>query len=713
MSAATVSHAAASTTGAATTAAPPLPASGYDVHIEELDEASPVADQPAGARITLKRHQLTLLARCLTFERERILLSGLPSLAGLQEYQPGDYMRTRIGILGDRAGSGKSFVILSLVLANAVCDEESSVRSYGFNRVVLCTRDVVSAKRCTLLVIPHNMCAQWEGYVRAFTDPATFRSRFVVSGKQLLSLQELNFDELDLVVVTCTCYNRLADFVNSRSVKFRRVVFDEVDNAQLPSCMAVDGAFTWFVTASFGNLLYPRGYSGWDTALSKFVWRATGLKNSGYIKNLFMDLYNSVSTDYVKVLVVKNRDEYVQTSIVLPPTHSLFVLCRTPASINLLHGVVDSAVIDSLNAGDVQSALQHVAPSNKNTEEHIVAVILDKIARQQQSAANRLAFAREPPEGTYESETDQGNDVARLQRRLDELTVKMDSIRARIRESETCCICYDGIEHKTITPCCSNSYCFRCINMWLVRSDKCPLCKQPIVSRDLFVVQPPPAQDSGQSGQSGQDSQSSSHNSQGEETHAANAASASLSSGISGVTGISGDSTVAGSLLQGLSDRYDKARNLEIILSRRTPASKFLIFASYDNSFVHIGQVLERLGMSYSYLKGNHDVVRNIVNRYKTGDLSVLLVNTRNYGSGLNLENTTDIIMFHKFDSEIEKQVVGRANRMGRTGPLNVYYLLYENEMQRAASSIGGVTPAGAHAQPGHGAGAHAREGRV
>jgi SNF2 family DNA or RNA helicase len=84
--------------------------------------------------------------------------------------------------------------------------------------------------------------------------------------------------------------------------------------------------------------------------------------------------------------------------------------------------------------------------------------------------------------------------------------------------------------------------------------------------------------------------------------------------------------------------------------------------------------------MKYSHLKGRGDVVKNIVNNYKTGDLQVLLVNVHDYGSGLNLENTSDIIMFHKFDSEIEKQVIGRAHRLGRRGELSVWYLLYGNE---------------------------------
>jgi hypothetical protein len=37
--------------------------------------------------------------------------------------------------------------------------------------------------------------------------------------------------------------------------------------------------------------------------------------------------------------------------------------------------------------------------------------------------------------------------------------------------------------------------------------------------------------------------------------------------------------------------------------------------------------------------------------------------------------------MFHKFDAEIEKQVIGRAQRCGRTTTLNIHYLLNENEI--------------------------------
>jgi SNF2 family DNA or RNA helicase len=71
---------------------------------------------------------------------------------------------------------------------------------------------------------------------------------------------------------------------------------------------------------------------------------------------------------------------------------------------------------------------------------------------------------------------------------------------------------------------------------------------------------------------------------------------------------------------------------------------------------------------------------------HKPDALNMLFVNARSFGSGLNLENTTDIIMFHKLDSELEKQVIGRAQRFGRSEPLNIWYLLHENEMVTAAA---------------------------
>ena len=79
---------------------------------------------------------------------------------------------------------------------------------------------------------------------------------------------------------------------------------------------------------------------------------------------------------------------------------------------------------------------------------------------------------------------------------------------------------------------------------------------------------------------------------------------------------------------------------------------------------------------------GTSNTIQSTVNEYKNSNskLSVLLLNARYYGSGLNLENTDDIVIFHRMNPDLEKQVIGRAQRMGRTTQLNIWKLLNHNE---------------------------------
>jgi SNF2 family DNA or RNA helicase len=89
---------------------------------------------------------------------------------------------------------------------------------------------------------------------------------------------------------------------------------------------------------------------------------------------------------------------------------------------------------------------------------------------------------------------------------------------------------------------------------------------------------------------------------------------------------------------------------------------------------------LIKSGARFSHLKGNQQHCNSIISKYKGSELDVLLINSKHYGSGLNLENTTDVVLFHKFEDQIEKQVIGRAQRTGRKAPLKVWYFLNELE---------------------------------
>ena len=82
-------------------------------------------------------------------------------------------------------------------------------------------------------------------------------------------------------------------------------------------------------------------------------------------------------------------------------------------------------------------------------------------------------------------------------------------------------------------------------------------------------------------------------------------------------------------------------------------------------------------------LKGSSNVLSKTINEYKNGDINVLLLDAENYGSGLNLEMTTDIIIYNNLGESLEKQVIGRGQRLGRKESLTVTYLQYNNEYKQ------------------------------
>jgi SNF2 family DNA or RNA helicase len=615
------------------------------VETEEMNESYERHDQPANINITLWPHQLTMLARCIQYETQPVSLTDYGKLVRHRHICPGDYFKTHIGIIGDKVGSGKSYTVLALISSSSGTLSSNTVKSYGDNKLVLSFTEKCNVISTNMLVIPHNLVSQWRGYIARFSDTLMRDTIFVYKSSHVDDLvgNVNQIAEARLVVVSAPYYNKLVHIVSSVNFKLSRVIFDEVDNINLPNCMCIDSNFYWFVTASYINLLYPKGYYRYDTNINKTVWYAHGLRNSGFVRNIFLDLYSTLSVDFVQVLVLKNNEAYIETSITLPPVQQHIVACTSPIEISILDGYTDIEVIRSLNARDIASAMRHLKPSHLTTEENIISL---QIAKYTQEIFNYGIRIQAMFQMTYDTEEQREADIQKVTKKKDDVESKVDGIQNRIRSSNTCCICYEPMVSKTVTPCCSHAFCFACLNIWLSNNRSCPMCKAALTSGDLLVV----------------DDRGSSLEDDDPEASIAAAGREAARFDVD--------------------PAYDKVRNLEMLLrSKMTSSSKVLIFSSYDMSFQCISNVLKKVDMEFRCLKGNEQHIRATVKRYREQDLNVLFINARNFGSGMNLENTTDIILFHKMDTEIEKQVIGRAQRFGRTTPLRLWYLLHENEM--------------------------------
>lgn len=612
----------------------------YDIHLYELNEhsASYPQEHIEGSSINLKHHQRTLLQRCISLENDTISLSNQQEVPNelTNRCHPQDTLSTKIGILADRVGSGKSYVILSLISVNRLYRQHDVlINSYGMNNVVFTLHRDNCVTHTNMLVIPHNLVTQWIEYLSAFPN-----LRYCLVTKKVFdNMRDDEFDigSYDILLVTSTYYNKVAQHISDKNVTFQRVIYDEVDHLSIPSSRSISAKFIWFITASYGNILYPKGFRRWEQSLRRDIWSAQGILHSGFIKILLMDIFCRVPRELSKLLVVKNVDSFVERSIMLPPIEKHYVACKTPLSIRVLNGIVERNIIECLNGNNIQGAMANITSSHKSTESNIIELMIQKYTIQLSNLEMKFNHTREYH---YDTETERQQELDRIQKKIDDATEKVRMIRQRIVESDTCVICYDDIRNKTVTQCCQNSFCFKCITSWLAKSSGmqgvCPLCKLSINMDSLFVVDN---------------------------------------------TEVKKSITAAPPPTDVMGPYWDKYTNLKIMLRNRQPNSKFLIFSNYDDSFLSLYKVFEEAGICYEHLKGNGNVVKCTVDRYKNGAIDVLLVNSSHYGSGLNLENTTDIVMFHKFDTEIEKQVIGRADRFGRSGPLNVWYLLYDNEM--------------------------------
>ena len=103
-----------------------------------------------------------------------------------------------------------------------------------------------------------------------------------------------------------------------------------------------------------------------------------------------------------------------------------------------------------------------------------------------------------------------------------------------------------------------------------------------------------------------------------------------------------------------------------------------LVFTNYDNIYTLLFPHLDKLKISYKFLDGGNIAdMDTVIQAYKRHEFSVLLADSSMYSCGMNLENTSDVIFVHEMEPLREKQIIGRAQRYGRDGMLNVWYFTY------------------------------------
>jgi superfamily II DNA or RNA helicase len=323
------------------------------------------------------------------------------------------------------------------------------------------------------------------------------------------------------------------------------------------------------------------------------------------------------NSDYNNLFLVKNNNVFIKKSFTLPEPVEKYYLCKLPNNISVIKNFISDNILDKINANDITGAIKELGGKHE-TEKDIIELVSREMKRE---------LHNKEKEKEYISNLDISNEdkTAKLKKILNDIQnceEKIKDLTNRIT-SKTCSICMELITNPILIEC-THIFCGGCLLKWLKTNKNCPNCRANINSLDKL-------------------------------------------------TAIVEENKINENNEQILS----KEDTLLKILNSK-PNGKFLIFSKNENTFDNIKLILNNY--KYDMLKGNTSHMMNILNKFKNGELNIIFLNTQYAGSGIDISDATDIIIFHKMGIDKE-QAIGRAQRVGRTNELFIHNLCYDHEL--------------------------------
>lgn len=562
-------------------------------------------------------------------------------------------------ILGDGVGVGKSLTVLSHIayLKSPTAFTPNMMHLTLPSSFFLYSMEkpkVYDMSQCdaSLIIVPHTLFRQWSTYIKEQSNLKCF----LVTTKTVINSESFHkkIMDADVILLSNTLYGQFLE--RTEKTLFKRAYIDEADSIYIPGTRYVPIVqFIWLISASWPNLLFPNrnlwvGHHTLATQVfgpnSKYgedfreQFRSIYVNNTPYYSvrytvtsDPFMRRLISPNHHLRGHLVIRSSTEFIKESISLPALYRHVIICRAPASFQLISNVISADVRNLLHAGDTATALQILGVPQEQTVSLVQAVTENR-----KKELHRLKLTYDYKE-RLDYATPQAKEAAllSLKQKIAHLEEQILSIKERIEnfQQEICPICFDEPTSPLLTHCCQRIFCAACILQSLTRNVACPLCRTATKPSELKQIT---------------DKAPARNEIVVEETH-----------------------------------QPPLKRDALLSLFKENPKGKFLVFSRYDNSFTQIGQDLTDAGISTREVKGTKDVINSILKSFQAGEIRCLFLNSVHAGAGLTITAATHVVLLHSMQLEEEKQILGRAYRLGRKEALNVYKLVHPDEMDVVA----------------------------
>jgi superfamily II DNA or RNA helicase len=338
-----------------------------------------------------------------------------------------------------------------------------------------------------------------------------------------------------------------------------------------------------------------------------------------HLKHLFM---NILSDEYDKsrlleTITVRSTEALRNLRPIPMEYESKFYDVNRAPVVDLLGGYMEHNLIEMIDAGNIKDAIKHLGGDEEETN---IADLLRRRANSELAEAKRKV---DEYKGKLKEE---------WIRRLESAKRKVSDIEEKILSIETdnCPLCSVEMKHPVLLGCCQHLVCARCLATWIRQRNVCPFCirENPKLT---YIKGKDPKVD-------GKDEEKKEEIKPVPQT------------------------------------KFDHMLNISV------PGRKVLLFASHDDQFSEISNALKTHGISYGMLSGTVTRRASILEGFTKGDIRVLILNSRVNGAGLNLQVSTDIIMWHSMSAPLTKQLIGRALRYGLDHKLTVHKFFSREE---------------------------------
>lgn len=654
------------------------------LYTNELTAESPTAETPPWITKPLLRHQKATLAAALALEAAKSVGIDVSGVAG----DPlGGKFYTSHGILGDRVGSGKSLVALALLrqppppphYVEYVARPAADGRGLGLLRtrsqLVTQTGTRLTPTTASLVIVPHALVDQWTKYIQ---EDTTLRLKVVRRKAEATNPEFLtDLNAYDVVLVSSTMWGTLRDFCQPTGPSFygtpqplmhrilwQRVFIDEADSIAFHNHTdEIHGLFYWFISASWLNLVFnggahvnvtssyppPPGTSASviekvNQSVVNHYFQVAGCRHRNIVRSMcgIHDAvpYISSSSAQVTRVVLRASEPFVSQSFLANEVTHTILRCETPASLRVLDRFLSPDMMERLHAGDVLGALDSLGMSSYS-EDDLIQGITDSWKKELEVAQRTHEFKKTIE---YSSDAAKAKAMETCEAKIASLQSRITAVEERIKgaKEHPCPVCYSESVNPAITPCCQQVFCFGCLYQSLSRTHSCPLCRAHVDLKSIKVL---------------------------------------------GTNTVSTEGT-AGPVAPAAVPVKRGKRETALSWIVEHPEARILVFSSYDATFAGFDGTLTAAGLSNATLMGSQARISKLLREFKEGIHRVLFLNARNVGAGLNIDCATHVLMFHKMPPELEKQIIGRAVRLGRTAPLEVVHLLHDNESRSTLTHV-------------------------